>query len=209
MARRRGTPDRGQASVELALLLPVVAILLLAVLQVGLVAREVVLVTHAAREAARAAATDPDPTAARAAALSSGGLDPERLVVTTTRSKAGRRVRVDVAYRAATGVPLIGSLVGDRTIRAHATMRVEVPPARFALNFLAPSTDQTGTTQIIGTKFQPPAHPWGEDPRSPRRTQSRISTRRSLSPTPQPTHQPGPGGYPWRKHRCSSDRSPS
>ena len=33
---------------ELALLLPVVALLLLAVLQVGLVARDLVLVTHAA-----------------------------------------------------------------------------------------------------------------------------------------------------------------
>ena len=51
---------------ELALLLPVVLVLLLAVLQVGLLARDVVLVTHAAREAARAAATEPDLQVARA-----------------------------------------------------------------------------------------------------------------------------------------------
>jgi len=121
--------DAGQASVELALLLPVVVLLLLAVLQVGLLARDVVLVTHASREAARAAATDPDPGAARVAATSSGGLDADRLVVTVTdRGAAGSRVRVELAYRAETRVPLIGALLGDRTIKSSATMRVESPP---------------------------------------------------------------------------------
>jgi Flp pilus assembly protein TadG len=125
------TDDDGQASVELALLLPVVVLLLLAVLQVGLLARDVVLVTHASREAARAAATDPDPAAARLAASASGGLDPDRLTVTVEgRAGAGSRVRVEVTYRAETSVPLIGALVGDRTVRSTATMRVETPRAR-------------------------------------------------------------------------------
>ena len=57
----RPAGDRGQASVELALLLPLLVLLLLVILQVGLLGRDVVLVTHASREAARAAATDPDP----------------------------------------------------------------------------------------------------------------------------------------------------
>jgi Flp pilus assembly protein TadG len=47
-------PDRGQATVELALVLPLVAMLTLAIVQVALVARDQNLVTHAAREAARA-----------------------------------------------------------------------------------------------------------------------------------------------------------
>lgn len=124
-----GRDDGGQASVELALLLPVVVLLLLAVLQVGLLARDVVLVTHASREAARAAATDPDPAAARAAATASSGLDPDRVAVTVTgRGEAGTRVRVEVTYRAKTAVPLMGVFVGDRTIRSTATMRVETPP---------------------------------------------------------------------------------
>src|SRR3546814_8222662 len=83
MVQRRGArrwqAQGGQASVELALLLPVVVFLLLAVLQVGLLARDLVLVTHASREAARAAATDPDPTAAEAAAGESSGLIEDRL----------------------------------------------------------------------------------------------------------------------------------
>jgi Flp pilus assembly protein TadG len=133
MTPRRGPVggDRGQASVELALLLPVVLLLLLAVLQVGLLARDVVLVTHAAREAARAAATDPSPDAARAAALASSGLDPARVTVAldVTDPPAGtRRVRVVVVYRAPTAVPLVGALVADRTIRTAATMRLETPP---------------------------------------------------------------------------------
>ena len=114
---------------ELALLLPVVVLLLLAVLQVGLLARDVVLVTHASREAVRAAATDPDPAAARQAAAASSGLHADRLTVTVAgRGPAGGRVRVEVVYRAETAVPLVGHLIGDRTIRGDATMRVETPP---------------------------------------------------------------------------------
>ena len=130
-ARGPARREQGQASVELALLLPVVLVLLLAILQVGLLARDVVLVTHAAREAARAAATDPDPQVARAAALASGGLEPSRLdvaLVITGGDDSGRRVEVQVTYRVPTRVPLVGRLVADRTITTTATMRVEAPP---------------------------------------------------------------------------------
>jgi Flp pilus assembly protein TadG len=114
--------------VELALLLPVIVLLLLAVLQVGLVARDVVLVTHASREAARAVATDSTPGAAARAAEASSGLDDERLIVRSShRGDTGSSVRVVVTYRSATNVPIIGALIGDRTIRSTATMRVEGP----------------------------------------------------------------------------------
>lgn len=120
--------SRGQSTVELALLLPVVVVLLLAVLQAGLLARDVVLVTHAAREAARAAATDSRAGAARTAALAASGLDGERLeVVATGRAGPGSRVTVVVTFRAPTHVPVVGALLGDRAVRAEATMRVEGP----------------------------------------------------------------------------------
>ena len=122
----RRTGSRGQASVELALLLPVIVLLVLVILQIGLLARDAVLVTHAAREGARAAAVDDDAGAARAAALASGDLDPDRTRVEVTgRGDAGSRVRVEVVYRAPTRVPLVGALLGDRTLRASVTMRVE------------------------------------------------------------------------------------
>jgi Flp pilus assembly protein TadG len=121
--RRR---ERAQSTVELALLLPVVVLLLLAVLQIGVLGRDVVLVTHAAREGARAAAVDGDPGAARRAALASSGLHPDRVqVVVTGRGGPGSRVRVEVAYRAPTSVPIVGRLLGDRTLRATVSMRVE------------------------------------------------------------------------------------
>ena len=66
---------------ELALVLPVIVMLLLAVLQVALVARAQVLVAGAGRDAARAAAIDGDVDGARAAALDGSGLDPSRLEV--------------------------------------------------------------------------------------------------------------------------------
>jgi Flp pilus assembly protein TadG len=129
--RRRAWPrgDRGQASVELALLLPLLVILLLVILQIGLLGRDLVLVTHASREAARAAATDPDPGAAAVAARAAGGLDPARMTVTVTgRGVPGSHVRVTVTYRAGTEVPLIGGFLGDHTLRSTTSMRVEGPP---------------------------------------------------------------------------------
>jgi Flp pilus assembly protein TadG len=118
--------ERGQASVEVALLLPVLVLLLLVILQIGLLGRDLVLVSHASREAARAAAVDPDPAAAVAAARGAGGLDAERVSVAVSgRGGPGSRVRVTVSYRARTDVPLVGALIGDRTIRSSTTMRVE------------------------------------------------------------------------------------
>jgi Flp pilus assembly protein TadG len=118
--------ERGQATVEAALVLPLVALLLLAVVQVGLVVRAEVLVTHAAREAARSAAVDPDPQAATRTAVSATTLDPHRMTVQVQgRNGPGSRVQVDVTYTAATDVPLVGSLIGDVTLHATATMRVE------------------------------------------------------------------------------------
>jgi Flp pilus assembly protein TadG len=112
--------------VELALVLPLVLLLLLGMVQLGLLVGDQILVVHAAREAAREAAVDPAPDAPRQAAAASSTLDPSRLTVTTSgRGAAGSRVRVEVAYRAPTAVPLLGAAVGDFTLRATATMRVE------------------------------------------------------------------------------------
>jgi len=123
---RRGPRDQGQASVELALLLPVLALVALALIQVGLLVRAQLLVTHAAREGARAAAVDEHPDAARTAAVASTPLDPGRLEVHASgRAGPGSRVRVEVRYRAPLDVPLVGAFIDDRTLTAAATMRVE------------------------------------------------------------------------------------
>lgn len=126
MSPRRRAGDHGQAAVELALALPVVAVLLLVLVQVALVVRDQVLVVHAAREAARAAAVDPDPAVPRRAALAAAPLHGERLSVAVERqARAGGRVRAVVSYRSSTFVPLVGPLIPDIALRAHATMRQE------------------------------------------------------------------------------------
>jgi Flp pilus assembly protein TadG len=115
--------EEGQAAVELALCLPVLALLLLAVVQVGVVVRDEVAVVHAAREGARAAAvTGGGPSDAVAAVHGAVRLDRGRLGVDASR---GDVVRVTVVYRAATEVPLVGRLVGDVTLRSTAVMRPE------------------------------------------------------------------------------------
>lgn len=119
-------PARGQAAVELALVLPLVAVLLLVLVQVGLLVRDQILVVHAAREGAREAAVDPSPDAARSAAAASSTLDSGRLDVDVTgRGGPGSRVRVTARYQAPTDVPLVGAALGDLRLQASATMRVE------------------------------------------------------------------------------------
>jgi Flp pilus assembly protein TadG len=125
-ASGRRSESCGQATVEAALVLPFVALLLLAVVQVGLLVRAQVLVTHAAREAARAAAVDPDRDAAVDAAEHASTLDATRMKVDVDgRGGRGSHVAVRVTYDAATDVPLIGALIGDVHLEAEATMRVE------------------------------------------------------------------------------------
>lgn len=124
--RRRQRDQRGQATVELALLLPLVAVLLLGLVQVAVVARDQVLVVHAAREAARAAAVDPDVDAARRAAEQAGPLAADRMRVDVSgRGDVGSRVRVDVSYTEPIRLPLLGAALGDVTLTSSATMRVE------------------------------------------------------------------------------------
>jgi len=132
MTRRPGCvrgrrPERGQAVVELALTFPLVVLLLLAIVQVGLIVRDQILVVHASREAARAGAVDPSPDAARRAAIGSSGLDSRRLSVDVgDRGAVGSTLRVVVRYRAPTEVPVLGALLPDVDLRSISTMRVEL-----------------------------------------------------------------------------------
>lgn len=111
---------------EVALVIPLVAVLALLLLQVAVVVRDQVLVIHAAREGAREAAVRAEPDAARRAALGGASFDPERLEVTTSgRAGPGSRVRVAVTYASPTDVPVVGALVGDVKVSGAASMRVE------------------------------------------------------------------------------------
>ena len=118
--------ERGQATVELALVLTVVVLLLMILIQAALVAKDQLLVQHAAREAARSAVVDPDAAVARRAAEGASNLDRHRLTVSLSGGgERGDRTTARVSYRSPTDVPLVGRLIGDVTVSGSVTMRVE------------------------------------------------------------------------------------
>jgi Flp pilus assembly protein TadG len=113
--------QRGQASVELALALPLLAIWLLATVQLVLIVRDQLAIVQAAREGARAAAVSTAPGgAATAAATSSITQGP--LSVSTS---AGATVTVNVRYVSHTTVPIVGLLMPDIELHSTATMQWE------------------------------------------------------------------------------------
>jgi Flp pilus assembly protein TadG len=122
--RRRFVWDVGQATVELALVLPVVVVLMLVVVQVGNVVYHRVLVVHVAREVVRAASVSPlAPDAATVAARH--GLDASRLEVDVGVPDPSGFVRAGVSYGVPTDVAVVGSLLPDVTVSAEAHMSVE------------------------------------------------------------------------------------
>jgi len=102
--------------------LPILALAILAVLQVALVVRDHIAVVHAAREAARAASVDPDPTRARVAALR---MLPGAEVRVGNRGRVGEPIAVVVTYESVTDLPLVGSLFPDPTLKSRVVMRIE------------------------------------------------------------------------------------
>lgn len=122
MTRRR---DGGQATVETALVLPAVVVVVLMVLQVVVVLRAQLVLTHASREAARAVAVHGDGQAADDA-IARSSLPLERVEVSVTGEiRSGQPVTVEVRLRQRTDVPLVGTLVGDVELRSSTTMVVE------------------------------------------------------------------------------------
>ena len=121
MTRRR---DRGQSTVELALALPLLCVLLLGVVQVAVVVRDQLAVQLAAREAARAASVAAAAhDAGEAAARRATDLQPLEVVI----SEAGGRVTATVRSVQPTDVPLVGPLLPDVQLVASVTMLLEPP----------------------------------------------------------------------------------
>jgi hypothetical protein len=119
---------RGSAAVELALVLPLALTAALALLQVGLLTKETLLVAQAAREGAREAAVSIDDARVRQAAVIGGGLVDDRVEIEVDRSgSVGDPVTVRIRYRAPMVVPFVEWLFTDEIgLTAEATMRQEI-----------------------------------------------------------------------------------
>lgn len=121
---RRRT-DVGQATVEFALVVPVVILLLVGIVQIGRLVGMQMVMTDAARAGARAAAVDPRPEVAEAAAralLPDGAQVVVRLTIAETHPRVVTVTVVD-SFRP------VGSVTGSSrptiTVRASSSMAVE------------------------------------------------------------------------------------
>ncbi len=124
----RRIDERGQAAVEFVLCLPIVALGLGVLIEIGLLVGDHVRLWHAARESARIAIVDSDPDEIEGAA-ELGGLSPLTVEVEPKFADrgTGEPLTVTLSYKPSGRLPLIGDLIGSRTLTSSATMRIEQP----------------------------------------------------------------------------------
>jgi len=115
--------QNGQSTVEFALVLPVVLILILGLLQVAVLARDQITVLGAAREGVREAIVTSDEGAIASAAKNAApGLNLD--VKVTRGTERGDSAKVNVSAPPAK-LPIVGEMVGGMNLKASATMRME------------------------------------------------------------------------------------
>lgn len=123
--------DEGQATVEFALVLPLVVISLLLLMQVLVIVLAHVQVVNAARNGVRAAAVSAQPSqtaesvALRSLEGASDGKTPSDISVQTTTD--ARWVTVTVTQHLVTDLPIIGRFISDLDISSHFSMLLEPP----------------------------------------------------------------------------------
>ena len=118
----RSEPDSGQATVELALVMPLIIGLLLIILNVGLVVRDQLAVWHAASAGARAASISPDsPNVVQQAVEDEVGLRPLHLQIVRDE----QLITVKVQYPCTINLLLIKHIVPPLTLSASVTMHVQ------------------------------------------------------------------------------------
>jgi Flp pilus assembly protein TadG len=125
---RRSDGERATATVEFALVLPLVLMMALALLQIGLLVKDQLVVEECARAAARQASVSTDDASVRDAAVQAGvSLDPSALEVGVSRTGAvGTPVTVTVTYTDPMSVPVVTWLFPSSVrLQADAVMRQE------------------------------------------------------------------------------------
>lgn len=119
----RDCPDqRGQSTVEFALVLPVLLVVVLGILQVGAVVSAEIRLVHLCRMAARAAAVSGEPSASARLVIERFAENDDVSVQVTTDDDT---VTVVVRQNLPTDVALVGDLVPDVTLEESLTMLVD------------------------------------------------------------------------------------
>jgi len=128
--------EKGQAIVEMALILPILLLLVFGIIEFGRVIHTYMVVTDLSREGARAGAvgkTDAEIQTTVGNNATAAGLDisnPDYAVniipAAVGKRARGTSVEVEVIYSVDIIAPLIGNIIGDPyVISSQTTMRVE------------------------------------------------------------------------------------
>jgi hypothetical protein len=118
----RKKSDNGQATVEVALLIPVLVLFLMLIIQVCLVIRGYVLAQNGAREAARVLTVENNRNKAQDAVhknISGASVEISR------PNTVGDYVNVTVKDTVKSTMPILGFVFPDVTVSATSSMRVE------------------------------------------------------------------------------------
>lgn len=129
--RRLSQNRKGQALVEIALVLPILCLLLMGLVEFGRAFHAYLILSHASREGARAAALGQGDWEVQALVVGSAAtLDPNSLQVSITPAEGARTrgegVTVRTVYQLPIMVPLIIPMLPDPfPIQTATTMRME------------------------------------------------------------------------------------
>lgn len=126
--------EKGQAIVEMALILPILIMILFGIVEFGRVLNTYIVMTNLSREAARAGAIGSADTSINDLVKNSAadsGFDSTQVSVTISPTSLSKRargtsVKVTVSYPVDIIAPVIGEIIGDPYIvESQTTMRVE------------------------------------------------------------------------------------
>jgi Flp pilus assembly protein TadG len=114
--------DRGQATVEFALTIPVLVIALLGAIQVFVILVDRIHLVHVTRDAARAASVGDDPRSAAEMVIDRSFPDRE---ISLTVSTSDDVVTVEMVLSNPTDVPIIGRFLPEVELRESLSMLAE------------------------------------------------------------------------------------
>lgn len=126
--------QRGQAVVEMALVLPILIMLIFGIIEFGRILNTYMIVTNLSREGARQGATggtDAEIVTAVKSGTNSNQINPNNLTVIINPAANSPRARgssvgVRVSYPVDIIAPVIGTVIGDPyTVTSETIMRVE------------------------------------------------------------------------------------
>ncbi len=122
--RRADRDSGGQSTVELAVILPIVLLLLLATVQAAVLVRDRMLLVNAARAAGRAVIVSPRVESARDALQAQGPAVDKAQITLGGRMSSGELATVTLRMPA-TRVPIVGRVVSGIVLEESLTVRVE------------------------------------------------------------------------------------